>query len=338
MIKKIILALAILLLFTLIFYWKIVSYGIQQAKGQLAIIFNTEPIEKILSDSLVSDSIKNKIKIIQEARNFAFDALNLEKSSNYTSYYDQKDKVVLWNVSASAPYSLTPKLWSFPFLGSFPYKGFFELEQATAEMETLKKEGLDVRIRPVGGWSTLGWTKDPILSNMLKRGEGNLIELIIHELTHNTLFIKDDIKFNENIASFIGKKGAILFLNEKYGTNSEPYFEYLFSEEDSRIFRNQMLMGAKKLDSLYTAIENEPDSVKALKKQLIIDEIIHSIDTLHFHNQKYYALFNTSRPNNAYFTAYQRYYSAKDSLQNILERKYQNNLSLFIRGMNDFHK
>ncbi len=337
MIKKIIWTILAAIALLIIFNWRTVSYGVQQAKGQLSITFNTKPIESILKDSLVADSVKQKIQIVQEAREFSFEKLELKRSENYTTFYDQKGEVALWNLSASEEFALEPKLWSFPFLGSFPYKGFFDLESAKKEMEQLVESGYDARIRSVGGWSTLGWTTDPILSNMLERKEGALAELIIHELTHSTLFVKDNIEFNENLATFIGEQGAIKYLNEKYGKNSYPYFEYVLAEEDSRTFRNQMLLAAQKLDELYSDISDLPDSLKAVKKHIMIDEIVNSIDTLHFHNPRYFQIFKSSRPNNAYFMSYLRYYSSKDSLENILINKYQGDLKNFIRGMKAYH-
>ena len=337
MVKKVLLVIASVLVILITFNWQLVNYAYQQAKGQLSITFNTQPIEEILSDTLISDSVKVKIRIIQEARKYAFEELGLTESENYTTFYDQKGKVALWNLSASEPYKLNPKLWSFPILGSFPYKGFFDLNRAKEEMKELKKEGFDVRIRSVGGWSTLGWTTDPILSNMLNRSEGSLAELIIHELTHGTLFVKDDIQFNENLAVFIGEKGAVKFLNQKHGKNSEPYFEYIMAEEDSRTFRNQMLSAAYQLDSLYFSINDLPDSIKAVKKHNMIDQIINSIDTLHFHNSRYYSVFESARPNNAYFMSYLRYYSSRDSLETIYSEEYNSDLKGFIKGMKEYH-
>lgn len=338
MFKKVSWGILILTAVLMILNWRTIAYGFQQAKGQLAITFNTQDIDEVLNDSLVADSIKTKIRIVQEARAFAFEELGLKESNNYTTFYDQKGSIALWNLSAVKPFALEPKVWSFPLLGSFPYKGFFDLENAKNELNQLKDQGYDVRIRPVGGWSTLGWTSDPILSNMLERPEGALVELIIHELTHSTLFIKDNIEFNENFASFIGEKGAVNFLNQKYGKNSDAYFEYILAEDDSKTFRNQMLLATKKLDSLYKSFSDESDSVKSNYKHIMIDQIMSSIDTLHFHNTRYYEAFQSGRPNNAYFMSYLRYYSAKDSLNNILTSQFENDLKLFVQEMKDYHQ
>lgn len=338
MIKKAMWVFISIIILLLAFNWSMVVYGLRQAKGQLSITFNTKSTMSMLADSLIADSIKQKIRIVQEVRTFAFNKLELLQSDNYTTFYDQKGEVALWNLSASKAYALDPKLWSFPFLGSFPYKGFFDLENAREEMKELKEEGYDARIRSVGGWSTLGWTTDPILSNMLNRSEGALTELIIHELTHSTLFVKDNIEFNENLASFIGEMGAVKFLNEKYGKNSESYFEYVMAEDDRQTFRSQMLNATKKLDSLYHSMVDLPDSEKAIQKHIMIDRITSSIDTLHFHNPRYYKVFESSRPNNAYFMSYLRYYSAKDSLQELFTKTYNDDLKQFIIGMKAHHE
>lgn len=339
MIRKVVWSLAILLLLLVIFYWELIGYGIRQARGQLSITFNTVPVEEVLADVAVPDSVKEKIRVVQSARTYAFEQLGLTLTDNYTTFYDQKGTVALWNLSASKPYALEPKQWSFPLLGSFPYKGYFDLERAKEEHATLNAAGWDTRIRPVGGWSTLGWTSDPILSNMLDRTEGALVELIIHELTHSTIFVKDRIEFNENLASFIGEQGTLRYLTDTYGARSEPYFDYLMAEEDSRMFRNQMLTGTALLDSMYRTFDaNTPDSIMAEKKRSMIRAITQSIDTLHFHNPRYYDVFEEALPNNAFFLSYLRYYSAKDSLEALLNDTYDQDLLAFIKGMKEFHE
>ncbi|MGB3468900.1 MAG: aminopeptidase, partial [Cyclobacteriaceae bacterium] len=240
--------LAILLLFAAI-YRDMISYGMMQARGQYSVLANARPVEDYLNDKTFPDSLKRKIRLIQEVRKFAIDSLGLKNSDNYTTLFDQSGKNILWNLSASEKYEMKPQEWGFPLLGKFSYKGFFDLDRAKEERTVLMKKGLDTRIRSVGGWSTLGWFKDPILSNMLYRKEGQLAELIIHELTHATLYIKDSVAFNENLATFIGEKGAIKFLKFKFGEDSPEIDEYLRSFDDSKNFGDHMLRGYHQLDS-----------------------------------------------------------------------------------------
>ena len=339
MIKKIILSLLFVFLVIAVFNRDLIIYGLGQARGQIRIIRNSQPIEKILADGSFSDSLKQKIRMINEIRKFAIDSIGLKNSKNYMSFYDQKGITALWNLSACDPYSFTPKTWSFPFLGSFPYKGFFNLEKAKKEMNDLKKENYDTRIRAVGGWSTLGWFADPILSNMLERSEGSLADLITHELTHSTLFIKDNIEFNENLASFIGERGALKFLESKYGKRSYELENYIMQDEDGVRYTQHMLYCTSVLDSLYNSFEETTeDSTKARKKYMLVDEITSSLDTIHFHNDRYYKIFRNGRPNNAYFMSFLRYHSSKDSLALILKDEYGNDLKSLIQGMKSFHQ
>ncbi len=338
MLRKSLYLLLVIFIGLTIIYWDLLAYGIGQAKGQIRVIQQARDIEEVLVDPDFPDSLKQKIHIIQEVRKFAIDSIGLIDSENYTTIFDQKGKTILWNLSACEPYSFTPKTWLFPLLGSFPYKGFFDLEKAKKERDALKLENYDTRIRTVGGWSTLGWFSDPILSNMLTRSEGKLADLIFHELTHSTLFVKDDIVFNENLASFIGKRAAVQFLKSKYGKGSFELEEYLIEEEDTKNFINQMLISAQLLDSLYqTFTESVIETEREKQKSALIKSIVNAVDTIHFHNNRYYQIFETASPNNAYFMSFLRYHSAEDSLATLLESKYDGDLNLFVKGMVEYH-
>ena len=337
MIKKIVFGFALTLGIILIVWWDLLVYGIGQAKGQFKVLWYAQPIEDVLSNPDFPDSLKSKIKIIDEVRNFAMKEIGLTNSDNYTTIYDQKGNNILWNLSACEPYELVPKKWSFPLLGSFPYKGFFDLEKAKQEANELNNQNFDTRIRTVGGWSTLGWFSDPILSNMLNRSEGQLADLIIHELTHSTVFIKDDITFNENLASFVGGHGAKQFLEEKYGNDSEEVKAYLEDEQDRNKFISYMLLSTSKLDSLYDSFSSVTIEEKKTGKKLFIDSIVSNLDTVAFQKHFYYTIFSNRKPNNAYFMSFVRYHSSEDSLQVILYKDYQGNLTNFIKGMKEYH-
>lgn len=336
--NKFLISLLTVLLVPVIWQWDLVSYGIRQGQGQLSIVWNARPLEEYLRDSNYPDSLKLKIMQVLEARRFAFEELGLTESDNYTTLYQQDEGVSLWNLSASEPFSLTPKTWWFPIVGAVPYKGFFDLDKAKKEREVLDREGFDTQIRPVSGWSTLGWFQDPVLSSMLERSEGQLYELIIHELTHGTVFVRDEVEFNENLASFIGEKGAILLLLKLHGENSGPLNEYLNGETDSERFREHILRGTQYMDSLYIVIaEIESIEKKNQLKLEGIQRIVDKLDTIDFYNSRYHEIFGESLPNNAYFMSYRRYHSAEDSLLNLLSVQYANDLPRFIQGMIEAH-
>lgn len=320
---KLLFELLLLTLFIFFFVeYKLAIYGIQQGKGQLQLVLDAKPIEEVLNDTSFPDSLKQKLRLIIDIRKFTVEELGMNESENYTTVYDQKGQSLLSNVSACEPYSFTPKEWDFPFLGTVPYKGFFDKKEAQKEILKLKMQGYDVDVYSPSGWSTLGWFKDPILSNMLKQDEGSLSNLIIHELTHGTLFVKNDVNFNENLANFIGDKGAELFLIQKFGKDSKEYIDYEQDKDDQKIFTEYILKSAERLDSLYkTMSEKQGHLIKKPKKDSLIMEIVLGVNKLPLHKKKNYFKYTQQAffEGNAFFMAFERY----DSQYEIFEKEYK---------------
>jgi len=67
----------------------------------------------------------------------------------------------------------------------------------------------------VEAFSSLGWLPDPVHSPMLEREDGALIEVVIHEMAHNTVYAPGHSAFNETLATFIGRTGARLFFESQ---------------------------------------------------------------------------------------------------------------------------
>lgn len=329
MVKNITIIIAAILLAICIWQRALISYSVAQAKGQLTILWNAKPINEYLNDPNFKQDYKDKILLIQEIRQFAMDSLGLKNSDNYTTLFDQKGQDILWNVSASDEFKLQAFQWKFPFLGSFGYKGFFDLESAKREKKRLDSLTYDTHMYGVSAWSTLGWFKDPILSNMLDRNEGQLADLIIHELTHSTIFVKDSLVFNENLASFVGHIGAIAFLQYKYPNDPTAADNFKNRAIDYSKYLNHMMLGAKKLDSLYLTFENLELSEKRALKAAKINEIVTQLDTVTFSNKARFArVFEKELPNNAQLMSYLRYHSYYD----LLEQDYINNFNADIKA------
>ncbi len=328
--KKIVISLLTVLFLLIVWQFELIRYGLAQGQGQWRILRNVEDTEEVLNDPDFPDSLKFKLRLINRAKEFAVDDLGLKESENYTSYFDEGEAVTLWNVSACEPFRFEPKTWWFPFVGEVPYMGYFEKKKAMNLVRELEEQGLDARMRPVGGWSTLGWFRDPILSSMLRRSEGQLAELIIHELTHGTIFVKDQVTFNENLASFIGEQGAIAFLKKEFGDSSTHLSNYLTAKNDGELFTAHILRGTDALDRLYTSFLHEPDSIKLKLKGNLIQEICESVDTLSFTGEGYSGAFQSHLPNNAYFMSFVRYHSAGDSLDQVLLDRFGGNLEAFV--------
>jgi predicted aminopeptidase len=165
-----------------------------------------------------------------------------------------------------------------------------------------------VIVRNPGGWSTLGWFTDPIISKMLNRSEGDLANLIIHEMSHATIFVKDSVDFNENLATFIGDRGTEKFLIDRFGEISLQYRTYLEEDTDYIKYVEHMLRGARYLDSLYKQMAPLTDDAKRAQKKVAITHIVELLDTLSLGlATKPSERFRNHLPNNAYFMNFRQY-------------------------------
>ncbi|MCG8310331.1 MAG: aminopeptidase [Cytophagales bacterium] len=327
-VKKIFVGIGFAVIIFLLINYDLVMYGIRQGKGQLEIIRNARPNNEVLDDPNFPDSLKANLKLVGDIKKFAFDSLGINFSKNYSKVYDQKGKELMFVVTACKPYKLEPKEWKFPLIGSFSYKGFFDRERAQALESKLIEQGYDTNIRTAGGWSTLGWFEDPILSNMLNDSEADFAELIIHELTHGTLFVKDSIRFNENLATFIGIKGAEKYLRWKYGDENEKLTEYQSQWNNRNLLSKHIVNGARYLNETYLDMsEDLTIGEKEKIKRASIDMILSTMDTLNLSNKpRYLDYYKRLNPNNTFFMSYLRYRGDLDLLENELTSKYNGDI------------
>lgn len=332
MIRKIAVGVLAVVAVLVIWNWSLLVYGVEQGLGQLKIVWNARPVEETMKDPQFPDSLKAKLSLIEEIRQFAIDSLGLKDTKNYRTVYDQKGKELMWVVTASEPFALKPKLWHFPVIGTVPYKGYFNIEKAKAEKEILEKGNWDVSVRNPGGWSTLGWFTDPILSGMLNRSEGDLASLIIHEMVHSTLWVKDSVDFNENLATFIGDTAAYDFLIYKFGKNSKEYSTYLDEDRDYRKFSKHMLRGATSLDSLYkTFVPGDSLIDKKKRKEDFIRHIVATLDTVSFSLAKEPSKkYSKKLPNNAFFLAFRHYQSRLGIFKDELDAKFKGDMKSYV--------
>jgi len=326
----------LIVMFCCLLFHDMIIYGIAQGKGQLNIVMNAQPIENILQKNEVSDSMKQKLVLISAIKTFAIDSLGINKSKNYSTFYEQNNQTKLITISACEPYSFKPKEWTFPFLGTVSYKGFFNQKKARKEILELKSQGYDIDTYTPSGWSTLGWFTDPVLSGMLKRNEGQLANLIIHELTHGTLYVKNNVTFNENLANFIGDKGAEKFLIATYGIESDEYKKYRQSKIDTKLYNNYILKSKQQLDSLYKSFDsNTAKEIKQKKKKELMQKIVIGVNGLALKNKKDY--FNYSlqifSEGNAFFMAFDRYDSQYDDFEKEYTTLYKSNLKDYLTAL-----
>jgi len=228
-------------------------YTIKQGVTMLGYLNRAVPLEKTDNEEFVN--------LVKDIRKFAMEELGLAMSKNYTRYVELDREYLAAVVSASAKDSFRRHEWHFPVVGAMPYKGFFNIEDARKERTKLEKKDLDVWVRRVDAFSTLGWFKDPLYSYMRDYSVGRLADLIIHELVHATVFIKGQVKFNEELAEFIGSEGARLYVESRYGADSEEYRESFSSENEYKNYVAFIQELIADLDKLYSSEKKQSGKI-----------------------------------------------------------------------------
>ena len=248
------------------------AYLVGLARGQAKILAHKVPIADILKEPPedLSEEHLARLRMVPEIKNFSA-RLGLEVEDLYSTYSPVRD-FELWVVSASEKLHLESYLWRWPLVGSVPYKGFFSKEAAQKEMRALKARGLDVNLRSVPTYSTIGWFEDPVLPPMLRASEISFIGLLIHEAVHATIYRPDDAVFNEGVAAFIERKGVELFVREKHGISSETYQRYLKRERGQRAFLQVINSLFEELGSLYS--QEIPEAEKLSRRQALFDRYL----------------------------------------------------------------
>jgi predicted aminopeptidase len=191
------------------------EYIVRQATGEAGMLADSKPIDNVLAAGTLDPEHERKLHLVVEARDFAASELGLDVGRSYRLYHDDSGEPVAYNLSACRKDSLAPKQWTLPIVGTIDYLGYFAKADAEKSAADLQAQDYDTYIYGVDAYSTLGWLPDPVQSTFLDRGDGNLVETVIHELAHNTIYVSGQSDFNESLATFIGRQGARLFFQPR---------------------------------------------------------------------------------------------------------------------------
>ncbi len=245
-------------------------YLVKQGAYIIGYGLSAQPISRLLASGTLAPGERAFLRLVTGIKGFAVSRLGLSENENYSTYAKVGRDYLVDVVSACRKDSFDQYVWQYPFFGGFPYKGFFERKDAEEEAVVLRNMNLDVIIRKVDAFSTLGFFKDPVYDFMADYSEYELASLIIHEETHATVWVGNEVRFNEELATFVGREGALLYLAEKYGKDSRELEAALASESDSAKFTGFVKELHAALGSLYES--DAPASVKATVR----GEIMHA--------------------------------------------------------------
>jgi predicted aminopeptidase len=284
---------------------------------QLSINFQSVPIQEVLENDQISSEFKEKIRLIQEVKRYGEEKIGLKKTKNYSKYFEVKGSI-LHVVTASEKDRLEPYCWTFPIVGKVTYKGFFTEKDALDEKRSLDKKGYDTWIRGAAAYSTLGWLKDPIFSSTLKWDEGDLVNLILHEMTHATVYFKKETDLNEQMATFIGNMGAINFLTAKYGSRSKEVLKAVETQQEDLLFSRWIDQAFGLLSKFYDQPLSREEKLKGRERIFLsLQEELRKMKS-QFRTETFENLDITPL-NNAVILAYRQYFYNLETFEKLYD-------------------
>jgi predicted aminopeptidase len=218
----------------------------------------------LLANRATEPRLKKQLQLLQDLRAFADKELKLPVDDHYQKYVDVHRPYIVWNVEAAPEFSMEPKSWWYPLVGSLEYRGYFSKLAAQHYAETLRKKGDDVYVGGASAYSTLGWFKDPVLNTFIFDPESDLAETIFHELGHQRVFARGDTDFNEAFATTVGEEGARRWLRAKGDTNAVERYEAELQRNDE--FVHLIMDARQELETLYGDEKTEAGKIKASRK------------------------------------------------------------------------
>ncbi len=243
------------------------GYVTRAAFEEARILWRRQEIAELVAQEGTDETLKRKLKLVLEARDYA-ERIGLKPEKSFTKYSAVDRDDLLWVLSATEKTSFDPYTWWFPIVGTIPYKGFFEKADALAAGKQLEEKGLDIYIRSSPAFSTLGWFNDPLLSTTVKFDELSLVDTVIHEILHNTIWIKSNVPFNESLANFVGARGVESFFAEKYDPQHVLVEQARSRWKEELEYARFLSETVAELKALYAGMEKS--EIVAKRKELLV--------------------------------------------------------------------
>ena len=231
------------------------QYYAQAVAGQLELMRTSRAVESVIAHPGTPAALRERLLASGRIVEFAGTELGLDAGNAYRRYAGLDRPFVVWNLFAAPPLSLAGHRWCYPLVGCVPYRGFFDESAARKAAARFERRGYETHVAGISAYSTLGWFDDPLLSTFIRRSEAGLAELLLHELSHRRVWVRDDPVFNESFAQFAGEAGARLWF--RHAGREAEFEQHLASREPWRRLRALLLETKAQLEAAYAREDDE---------------------------------------------------------------------------------
>lgn len=303
------------------------AYVARQAQGQLELLAGRVEIQRALDTVEFTEEEAAKLRLVPAIKEYGEQVIGLSSTKNYETINPTFDDVI-WNVSGCAVDRFESHVYRYPVVGALPYIGFFDRADADAERARLEELGWDVYVRSAGAYSTLGWFKDPLWRSMLAWDRPQLVNTVLHELCHATLWMPGHGSFNESWAGFVGDEAARAYVRDHAEEDPASWTLLQDREHDSTQYRAFMQALVTRLQGLYGA--GLPQDQVLTWKERIFAEGRREYRALDWRLEGYAAAMDDDRPlDNARLVQFRVYNTKKELFREALAR-FDGDLAAFV--------
>lgn len=293
-------------------YWRYLAHV---TAGELKLLGSAEPIEVAIQQTNDADT-QQKLKLVQLTADASAAVLGLTRDKQYTTVSTHDADFRIYVLTVAKADRLEPVQWWFPFAGRVPYLGFFKKDMP---VQTLYKRYQDPRydysIRTAAAFSTLGFFADPVLPEFLLFTDAQLVNTVVHELVHATVYRRGESAWNETIATALGDAGAEILLT---GWGQGGRMDSRDTLDAHEAFKQDRAQWAELVHQTYVALEQAYAQTQTAETRLqlkaeIIGQMKDQILELNWSNPGYRNLVN--RDINHAFLLSSHIYGADPALQ-----------------------
>ena len=307
-------------------------YLLHVALGQGDLLSRAVPIELAIADPRTSAETAEKLALVRDAAAYAA-YWGLDVGRSYRTYAALDREATVWTVFRAEPLALRPIQRCWPIAGCVPYQGFFDEARAEAFAARARGRGEDVSLGPVDAYATLGWFPDPIASPALDRSRTALVELVIHESAHNTVYRPGDADFNEALANTVAFALVRAFWAER-GVADDQLAAFFDERAAARRLFFELIEAARsELFEIYAASEVSP-GIRLQAKAAAFDRLRANYAAARPGFGAYnYDRFFAQDLNNAHLVSVGTYEDARPMLEAALYGRFGGDLRRFMRAM-----